>query len=172
MKKSYLVLVFITLLSVYITTKIIFNGMEPLLHSVIVPYDNCYYLLQDINNLDSKLSKILLFYILFFIIYFILFSFILLKILKWNKMQNKYITITILMLFNAILMGFVIYTNFTTKKNLKWWCDNTKEVCYTSYKIIHKLDSNSTYTPSLEDIKPYFLDTIPYLEKAKRIPIQ
>ena len=170
--QRYVSLIFIVLFTIGFTLITIFKFMHPIREYILPPYSDCYQLLQNIDTIDNKIFFILLFYIAFFIIYFILFVFLLIKVIKQNELKNQYSTVVILVIFNALIMSNIMYIDFQVRKTSVWWCENTRDICYTSYKTIHKIDSNSTYTPTLEDIKPCFLDTIPYLERAEHIRTQ
>lgn len=85
-------------------------------------------------------------------------------------MKNIYSTIFILLIFNSTIMGFLMYVNFELKKSdVTRWCEFYKENCQASYKIIHNINNNSSFIPTLEDIKPCLLNYDNYTKRADKI---
>ena len=84
-------------------------------------------------------------------------------------MKNIYSTLFILVAFNSIIMGFIMYVNYGLKKSSISWCELNKETCKFSYKIIHNIDTNSSFMPTFENIKPCLLDYDSYHKKVDKV---
>ena len=145
------------------------NIMQPIKEFFIPGYKNCYDLFQNISDLDDKLFFILIFYTIYFIVYFVIFSIVLIQYLKKKKFENIFSTTIILFLFNASVMGTMMYMTLEFNKSSKYWCKITKDSCIFSYKIINGIDKESNINISLKDMQPCFDNTIEYTEKALKL---
>ena len=166
--ERYLSLIFITLISIIITLLIVFVLMDPIKQFFIPSYSDCYQVLKNIDKVDKKILSLFYFYIIFFTIYFILSTILLINLLRRQEIQNIYLTYTILIVFNTLIMASVIYITYEAYISSIYYCNITKDSCVHSYKIINHLDNNQSSILKLEEMKPCLLDVISYIEKAEQ----
>jgi hypothetical protein len=151
--KRYVLLLYIVLGSIFFTY-LAAKGLGILRPLVIPFYGNCYNLLKDITNIDTKLFYISIFYISYFLIYTALLISFLFKILHAKQLQNIYSTIILLTLFNgAVLLGYM-YIKYSLMQQGTFWCnDIIKPTCINEYRSLHHIDINGSSTIPLEKIK-------------------
>ena len=142
--------------------------MDPIKQFFIPSYSDCYQVLKNIDKVDKKILSLFYFYIIFFTIYFILSTILLINLLRRQEIQNIYLTYTILIVFNSLIMASVIYITYEAYISSIYYCNITKDSCVHSYKIINHLDNNQSSILKLEEMKPCLLDVISYIEKAEQ----
>jgi len=155
--KKYISLVTVVILSIG-STLLAISGLSYVRNFFIPSYQSCYNLLLDIENFDTKLFSLFIFYLIYFIVYLTLFIKTTIYFVKKTSVQNVYLTIIILSLFNGSLLLGDIYFTFQLKKQSKFWCNDIyKPTCIHHYNSTHHLDSNYSTIP-LDEIKTCLMD--------------
>ena len=164
LNKKYISLILIVFGSLFLTAIAIL--FLDLIYPYSIPNDkDCYQILFNIKEINQEIHTTNIFYTIYFISYLFLLTFLLIKLLKIKKIQNIFITVFILVIFNGFIMFKLIDMKVKMKESTIWWCEFTKDGCEHAYKNLNHFRNSKIIIP-LEELKPCFNDYETYSEKA------
>ena len=140
--KLYKYLMFtLTVLSTIVITILSFGLIDSIEDFFLKKYffKNCDNIFHHAQQINSIIDYITLANILIFILFFLLFILFLTKHLRHLNMQNIFFTVTVLTLFNSVIIATLIYTKQFT-------LTSTINVCTYIKKLEMKIYENNNTT--------------------------